>query len=164
MEGEMLEAKFRQGENLVRLERSNEAIETLQKVIERRQASKDWHNEARAIDLILQTDKKESYCQYMGRLLDIYGSVLCDQGKMKVFKAQAFRFSNASEFFKNAVSKAELIERPGIASDLKKCFQDLERTKNAWITTNSYCYENMTPPQWRKWILIIYGKVFKAKV
>ena len=131
MEGEMLEAKFRQGETLVRLERSNEAIETLQKVIERRQASKDWHNEARAIDLILQTDKKESYCQYMGRLLDIYGSVLSDEGKMKVFKAQAFRFSNASEFFKNAVSKAELIERPGIASDLKKCFQDLERTKNA---------------------------------
>ena len=126
LEGEILEAKFRQGEMLVKLERDDEAIRILNDVIERRQHNKDWHNEARAIDLILQTKKEEIFCRYMGQLLDIYKSVLKNESKMKLFLAQAFRFSNAKDILENAINQAFKVESPGIAEDLKQVLDALK--------------------------------------
>ena len=126
LEGEILEAKFRQGEILVRLERDDEAIKILNYVIERRQHNKDWHNEARAIDLILQSKKEEIFCRSMGQLLDIYKSVLKNESRMKVFLAQAFRFNNAKDILGNAINQALKVDSPGLAEDLKHTLDALK--------------------------------------
>ena len=126
LEGELLEAKFRQGEMFMKLGRDDEAIWILNYVIEKRQHKKDWHNEARAVDLILQTKKEEVFCRYMGQLLDIYKSVLRDETKMKLFLAQAFRLSNAKDILGNAINQAVKIDSPGLAEDLKQTLEALK--------------------------------------
>ena len=102
--GEVLEARFRQGEVLVALGRGVEADGILQDVYIARGKDKDWHNQARTLELLLQTTQNASLLvQWANCIKDIYEKVLQSDSSITMFRNYRIRYHNALAIVNRAI-------------------------------------------------------------
>jgi hypothetical protein len=106
--GELLEVMFRQGEALVALRRMQEAEKVLVGLCKERRADRDWHNEARSLDLLLKANNScDALRAHIERVVEIYSDVFKDSEKMIVFRRDKYRPENAQTILSTAAAVAQ---------------------------------------------------------
>jgi len=106
--GELLEARFRLGETLVAAGRLKDAEPVLADVQKGRVETGDWHNEARALELLLQTTDNASQLETrVERIVEIYISVQNSEEKLETLRKYPIRLTNAIAILKAAAQRTD---------------------------------------------------------
>jgi tetratricopeptide (TPR) repeat protein len=124
---ELLEFKYRLGELEINQGNKKEGINILQEVQEERNRIGDWHNRARALDLLLKAYRGTNESKVTAhKIISIYQNVLADKTKLKQIYEEPVRFKNAKDFLGRIIK--EVPECEGITSkileDISKIFDD----------------------------------------
>jgi len=124
---ELLEFKYRLGELEINQGNKKEGINILQEVQEERNRIGDWHNRARALDLLLKAYRGTKDSKVTAhKIITIYQNVLADKTKIKQIYEEPVRFKNAKDFLKRIIK--EVPECEGISSkileDISKIFDE----------------------------------------
>ena len=124
---DLLEFKYRLGELEINQGNKKEAIDILEELQEERNRIGDWHNRARALDLLLKAYRGTNESKVTAhKIITIYQNVLADETKIKQIYEEPVRFKNAKEFLERIIK--EVPEYEGITSkilgDISKIFDD----------------------------------------
>lgn len=120
---ELLEFKYRLGELEVNHGNKKEGIDILELVQEERDRIGDWHNRARALDLLFKAYRGTNESKVTSqKIITIYQNVLVDETKIKQINEEPVRFKNAKEFLERIIK--EVPEYEGITS---KILEDISK-------------------------------------
>ena len=124
---ELLEFKYRLGELEINQGNKKEGINILEELQEERNRIGDWHNRARALDLLLKAYRGADESKVTAhKIITIYQNVLDDETKIKQIYEEPVKLRNAKDFLKIIIK--EVPEYEGITSkileDISKTFAD----------------------------------------
>jgi tetratricopeptide (TPR) repeat protein len=107
--GELLEIRFRLGESLVEAGRYVEAQPILARVREQRMKSKDWHNEARTLELLVKcaANDDEELIERVNQIKEIYEDALTNVMKQERFEKQPITTDNGRQILHTASTQVK---------------------------------------------------------
>ncbi len=122
---ELLEFKYRLGELEINQGNNKDGITILEELQEERNRIGDWHNRARALDLLFKAYRGTNESKVTAhKIITIYQNILTDETKIKQIYEEPVRYKNAKEFLERIIK--EVPEYEGITSkileDISKIF------------------------------------------
>ena len=123
----MLEFKYRLGELEINQGNKKEGINILEELQEERDRIGDWHNRARALDLLLRAYRGTNESKVTAhKIITIYQNVLADETKIKQIYEEPVRFKNAKDFLERIIKEVPEYEEitSKILGDISKIFDD----------------------------------------
>jgi AAA ATPase domain/Domain of unknown function (DUF4062) len=123
---ELLEFKYRLGELEINYGNKEKGIKTLEELQEERDRIGDWHNRARALDLLLQAYSSRNEANITAhKIIAIYQNVLADETKIKQIDEEPIRFKNAKNILERIIT-----EVPEYEEITSKILEDILKTFN----------------------------------
>jgi hypothetical protein len=103
---DLLEFKYRLGELELNFGNKKESIDILEELQEERNRIGDWHNRARALDLLLKAYSGTNEAKITAyKIVSIYEDVLVDEAKMKQIDEEPIRFKNAKNILERILKE-----------------------------------------------------------
>jgi Domain of unknown function (DUF4062)/NACHT domain len=124
---DLLEFKYRLGELEINQGNKKEGINILEELQEERDRIGDWHNRARALDLLLKAYRGTNESKVTAyKIITIYQNVLADETKIKQIYEEPVRFKNAKGFLEIIIKEVPEYEwiTSKILEDISKIFDD----------------------------------------
>ena len=132
--GEVMEAKFRTGEVLLRLGQKSEADGVLDGVLIMRKDQGDWHNQARTLELLLQTSDDEKVLRERADVIrKIYTMVLSSTECLGAFTKYPIQYKNAVSIVERALQTMSglLMQGYDVSEDLMHDLTTIQAQLNA---------------------------------
>jgi len=117
VKGDFLEARFRQGESLVRLGENEKAVKILEDLLNQRKELNDWHNSARTIELLIEATWNKNAVLLIREIVELYEDVFNDEEKLDKMKKLKIRATNAVGILNTAKEKLKSVEDDFIKDD-----------------------------------------------
>ncbi len=124
--GDSLECQFRLGELSVQLGQGREAVAWLGPVEEKRREPKEWHNRARALDLLCKAHGHTEDGRLCAlELMSIYREVVCDASKIREMQQATIKLKNAIDILAGTAKLLDEIALTDFANEARKLSRQL---------------------------------------